>query len=645
MDDLIFSINNIQDQFKTLSQKPVDLPQIVVVGSQSTGKSSVLESIVRRSFLPRGSGIVTRCPLILRLVNCPVGDELREERGSSYEEWGEFDDDEEESKIYEIEEIESEIERRTAELAGENKNISSKPIVLKIFSPHVLTLTLVDLPGITKVAVGDQPEDIEEQIVNLINAYINNPMSIILAVITANTDMATNECIKMARKVDPEGERTLAVVTKLDLMDKGTDATEILTGMCIAVKLGIIGVVNRSQKDIKDKKSIEDALKDEEDFLRSRYPELAHKNGSAYLAKMLQNLLIRHIKTCLPEMKASFVQRLEECMSVLNKCGDEIVDEKGSLHHMISTFSQSYCKVMKGESVDMDSMFLNGGAKLCYIFKNLENELTSKKPCDAYCREKVILTIRQTSGPEPPMIFSEQAFEELMRPLITTMRLPSMLCIEKVAEELKEVCRKSISKDTATRFPKAATEITTVVNGMIDDLTETTKRFVNQAILIEEGHITHSHFLKFRNESLQKILKEEDEAKLPIPFKSDYNFIQKAKSVEYNVTDILKPTLQDIKHAMIIGEMLNVYYTVVANRIQDTVTKATMTCLVNGLEKNMLLELAAQLQGMAKKLFKEDVSITFTRKQKQRESIALKNSLKELDALDYEMANKCEIDL
>ncbi|KAE8738953.1 hypothetical protein FOCC_FOCC015553, partial [Frankliniella occidentalis] len=532
---------------------------------------------------------------------------------SSYEEWGEFDDDEEESKIYEIEEIESEIERRTAELAGENKNISSKPIVLKIFSPHVLTLTLVDLPGITKVAVGDQPEDIEEQIVNLINAYINNPMSIILAVITANTDMATNECIKMARKVDPEGERTLAVVTKLDLMDKGTDATEILTGMCIAVKLGIIGVVNRSQKDIKDKKSIEDALKDEEDFLRSRYPELAHKNG--------------------------------KCMSVLNKCGDEIVDEKGSLHHMISTFSQSYCKVMKGESVDMDSMFLNGGAKLCYIFKNLENELTSKKPCDAYCREKVILTIRQTSGPEPPMIFSEQAFEELMRPLITTMRLPSMLCIEKVAEELKEVCRKSISKDTATRFPKAATEITTVVNGMIDDLTETTKRFVNQAILIEEGHITHSHFLKFRNESLQKILKEEDEAKLPIPFKSDYNFIQKAKSVEYNVTDILKPTLQDIKHAMIIGEMLNVYYTVVANRIQDTVTKATMTCLVNGLEKNMLLELAAQLQGMAKKLFKEDVSITFTRKQKQRESIALKNSLKELDALDYEMANKCEIDL
>lgn len=646
MDDVIFSINNIQDQFKALSQKPVDLPQIVVVGSQSTGKSSVLESIVRRSFLPRGRGIVTRCPLILRLVNCPIGDSLREKSGSSYDEWGEFDGvvGEEHTTVYPITQIEREIERRTAALAGQDKNISKNPIVLRIFSPFVLTLTLVDLPGITKVAVGDQPEDIEDQIVSLINDYITNPKSIILAVITANTDMATNECLKMARKVDPDGERTIAVVTKLDLMDKGTDATEILNGMCIAVKLGIIGVVLRSQKDVTDEKSIEDAIKDEENFLRSNYPELAHKNGSAYLAQTLQTLLIRHIKTCLPDMKATFVQRLEDCISVLDKCGEEIVDDKGSLHHMISMFSQSFCKMMKGECVDIDSMFLTGGAKLCCIFKTLETSLMSMVPCQKYSTEKVILTIRQTSGPEPPMIFSELAFEELMRPLIRTMRLPSRLCIEKVSDELKEVCRKSIPKDIGTRFPRAATEISSVVNSIIDELTEKTKQFVEQSILIEEGHITHSHFLKFKNESLQAILKEEDQTKLKIPFTSDYYFSQKAKSSEYNITEILKPTIQDSKHVMVLGDMLNVYYGVVANRVQDTVTKATMTYLVNGLQNNMPLELAAKLQGMAKKLFKEEANITFTRKQKQKEYIALKNSLKELDALDYEMTNKCELE-
>ncbi|KAK3928125.1 Dynamin-A [Frankliniella fusca] len=277
MDDLIFSINNIQDQFKALGQRPADLPQIVVVGSQSSGKSSVLESIVRRSFLPRGSGIVTRCPLILRLTNCPLGDNRREDKDfndlcetNKLEEWGEFDDEE---KPFGIGQIQNEIERRTAKLAGGNKNISSQPIVLKIFSPSVLTLTLVDLPGITKVAVGDQPQDIEDQIVNLINKYIENPKSIILAVIPANTDMAANDCLKMAKRVDPEGERTLAVVTKLDLMDRGTNATDILTGLCIPVKLGIIGVVNRAQEDINKGKTfwvfwITAAL-----FILGRYPD------------------------------------------------------------------------------------------------------------------------------------------------------------------------------------------------------------------------------------------------------------------------------------------------------------------------------------------------------------------------------------
>lgn len=69
--------------------------------------------------------------------------------------------------------------------------------------------------------IGDQPEDIENQIRNLIIKYIANPNSIILAVTAANTDMATSEAIKMAKEVDPDGRRTLAVVTKLDLMDAG----------------------------------------------------------------------------------------------------------------------------------------------------------------------------------------------------------------------------------------------------------------------------------------------------------------------------------------------------------------------------------------------------------------------------------------
>ncbi|XP_034232190.1 dynamin-A-like [Thrips palmi] len=81
MDKYISTFNQIQDQFKLLEENPIELPQIVVVGSQSSGKSSVLESLVQRSFLPRGGGIVTRCPLILQLHHCPNNDARRYENG------------------------------------------------------------------------------------------------------------------------------------------------------------------------------------------------------------------------------------------------------------------------------------------------------------------------------------------------------------------------------------------------------------------------------------------------------------------------------------------------------------------------------------------------------------------------------------
>ena len=105
-------------------------------------------------------------------------------------------------------------------VCGNNKNIIAEQIGLRVFSPNVVSLTLVDLPGITRIPVGDQPHDIEDQIINMILNYIKKPNTLILAITPANTDFATSEAIKLARMVDPEGKRTLAVLTKLDIMDK-----------------------------------------------------------------------------------------------------------------------------------------------------------------------------------------------------------------------------------------------------------------------------------------------------------------------------------------------------------------------------------------------------------------------------------------
>ena len=121
-------------------------------------------------------------------------------------------------KFYDFNKIREEIVRDTEAKTGKNAGISPLPINLRIFSPNVLTLTLVDLPGLTKVPVGDQPRDIEKQIRDMLLKYISRPACIILAVTAANTDLANSDGLKLAREVDPEGQRTIGVLTKVDLM-------------------------------------------------------------------------------------------------------------------------------------------------------------------------------------------------------------------------------------------------------------------------------------------------------------------------------------------------------------------------------------------------------------------------------------------
>ncbi len=141
-------------------------------------------------------------------------------------------------KFFDFNEIRLEIERETEKITGKNLGVSSNPIHLRIYSPNVLTLTLVDLPGLTKVPVGDQPKNIESLIRDMILKFIMKPNAIILAVTGANTDLANSDGLKLAREVDPEGVRTIGVLTKIDLMDQGTDVVDILAGRVIPLRLG-----------------------------------------------------------------------------------------------------------------------------------------------------------------------------------------------------------------------------------------------------------------------------------------------------------------------------------------------------------------------------------------------------------------------
>ncbi|KAF7224097.1 dynamin-1-like protein isoform X1 [Nothobranchius furzeri] len=509
MEALIPVINKLQDVFNTVGADIMQLPQIAVVGTQSSGKSSVLESLVGRDILPRGTGVVTRRPLILQLVHIDSVDRRKtnEEnaseskqivhfyKGIDGEEWGKFLHTK--NKIYtSFEEIRQEIEAETDRITGNNKGVSDEPIHLKIFSPNVVNLTLVDLPGITKVPVGDQPKDIEIQIRELILKYISNPNSIILAVTAANTDMATSEALKVAREVDPDGRRTLAVVTKLDLMDAGTDAMDVLMGRVIPVKLGIIGVVNRSQLDINQKKVVADSIRDEYAFLQKKYPSLASRNGTKYLARTLNRLLMHHIRDCLPELKTRINVLAAQYQSLLNSYGDPVEDKSATLLQLITKFAAEYCNTIEGTAKYIETAELCGGARICYIFhETFGRTLESVDPLGGLTTIDVLTAIRNATGPRPALFVPEVSFELLVKRQIKRLEDPSLRCVELVHEEMQRIIQhcSNYSTQELLRFPKLLDAIVEVVTSLLRRRLPVTNDMVHNLVAIELAYINTKH--------------------------------------------------------------------------------------------------------------------------------------------------------
>jgi replication fork clamp-binding protein CrfC len=155
-----------------------------------------------------------------------------------------------------------------------------------------VNLTLIDLPGLTKIAVDGQSDNIVGDIENMVRSYIEKPNSIILAVSPANQDIATSDAIKIAREVDPQGERTFGVLTKLDLMDKGTNALDVLEGRSYKLQHPWVGVVNRSQQDINKNVDMIAARRRERDYFQQSadYGHLVSRMGSEYLGKLLSKV-------------------------------------------------------------------------------------------------------------------------------------------------------------------------------------------------------------------------------------------------------------------------------------------------------------------------------------------------------------------
>ncbi|KAG9147533.1 hypothetical protein Leryth_007329 [Lithospermum erythrorhizon] len=485
-------VNKLQDIFGQLgSQSTIELPQVAVVGSQSSGKSSVLEALVGRDFLPRGSDICTRRPLVLQLLQTKKGQE------GGDQEFGEFLHLPN-KRFYDFNEIRREIQAETDREAGGNKGVSDKQIRLKISSPNVLDITLVDLPGITKVPVGDQPTDIEARIRTMIMSYIKLPSCLILAVTPANADLANSDALQIAGMADPDGYRTIGIITKLDIMDRGTDARNFLLGKVIPLRLGYVGVVNRSQADINTNRSIKDALIAEEKFFQSHpvYNDLADRCGVPQLAKKLNQILVQHIKTVLPGLKSRISAALVSVAKEHASFG-EITESKAGqgalLLNILSKYSEAFTSMIEGKNEEMSTSELSGGARIHYIFQNIfVKSLEEVDPCEDLTDDDIRTAIQNATGPKSALFVPEVPFEVLIRRQISRLMDPSLQCARFIYDELIKMSHRCMVNELQ-RFPVLRKCMDDVINNFLREGLEPSETMIGHVIEMEMDYINTSH--------------------------------------------------------------------------------------------------------------------------------------------------------
>ncbi|KAG9015888.1 vacuolar protein sorting-associated protein 1 [Tulasnella sp. 427] len=470
---------------------------------QIVNRLQASDNIVGRDFLPRGTGIVTRRPLVLQLINRPATAAKPATDGKSNpDEWGEFLHIPGQ-KFTDFNKIRDEIVRDTEAKTGKNAGISPIPINLRIFSPNVVTLTLVDLPGLTKVPVGDQPKDIERQIRDMLIKYISKPNAIILAVTAANTDLANSDGLKLAREVDPEGLRTIGVLTKIDLMDRGTNVIDILAGRIIPLRLGYVPVVNRGQRDIDTHKAISAALEYERQFFETHdaYSSKAAYCGTPYLAKRLNLILMHHIKSTLPDIKAKIEEQKKQHQAELLQLGGGPGEDNAAniVLTAITFFDHEFRNAIDGTTNDLSVHELDKGARIGFVFHELfSNAIKSIDPFDQVQDGDIRTILYNSSGSSPALFVGTAAFEVIVKQQIRRLEEPSLKCCQLIYDELTRIQGQILGKmPSLKRFPALERKFASVIINFFRQAMTPTTALVTNVVAMQAAYLntTNPDFL------------------------------------------------------------------------------------------------------------------------------------------------------
>ncbi|KAJ9180423.1 hypothetical protein P3X46_008670 [Hevea brasiliensis] len=412
-----------------VAKEGIQLPTIVVVGDQSSGKSSVLESLAGIN-LPRGLGICTRVPLVMRLKHhpTPIPELFLEFNGKTVHT----------NEAY----VADAINLATNEIAGDGKGISNTPLTLVVKKSGVPDLTMIDLPGITRVPVHGQPENIYEQIAGIIMEYIRPEESIILNVLSATVDFSTCESIRMSQQVDKNGKRTLAVVTKSDKAPEGL--LEKVTADDVNIGLGYVCVRNRIGDE-----SYEEARK-EEAKLFNTHPLLSRINksmvGIPVLAQKLTQIQASIIARCLPGIVRKIDEKLNASILELKRIPKTLSSSAEAMTAFMGIFGsakETLRKILiRGEYDEyLHDYHMHGTARLVEMLNQYSCELHNCRESDPrrnFLMEEIHV-LQESRGIELPNFLPRSAFLTILKAKVEGISSVPVNFIEKVWSYIENV--------------------------------------------------------------------------------------------------------------------------------------------------------------------------------------------------------------
>eukprot|EP00439_Symbiodinium_sp_Y106_P014962 s3690_g2.t1 len=552
-------------------QHYISLPRIAAIGTQSSGKSSLIESIVGLDFLPRGGGVVTRRPLELRLVHLNT-QEYAEDKA-----WAVFD------KV------------------GDKK------------------FTNFDEGS-------DQKEDIEKLTKDMTLHYINDPRTIVLAVLPANQDMSVSDSLQLARQVDPQGLRSIGVITKIDIMDQGTDAASMLRGDDVPLRLGYVGVKMRSQQDIVNKKPVKDSLKDEKEWFDNHriYSKLPPgMTGTPVLIDKLTQILFKHIRRFLPEIKKEINEKRRSVQDRLDELGEGVPLETAERVQVMWTLVTDYCEMFKNTIRGKYDRKLqrymcnlpgsgsgSGGAKIRTIMNDFLIEFMETKITADMSDDDIDKAIRLHEGDALPGFPSPDTFEFLALPHLQKLAIPSVECVHNIAAAL-DVLSQRMAHAVFRRFPRMAESVLNMTQNIIQQQKDETRKIVEEQIACYVGYLfTNDPDYLINHGSMEPMYKNqqqqqqppppvEEEKKEPGMAEKGFQQVKDATKQGYqSVSNFLKKSEAQRKQQRYSGpfvleirKRLDSYFELTVRNIRDSIPKAIGFYLVRAVQDKLQFEL------------------------------------------------------